>query len=272
MRALVLLMMLLALPAQAMRLVALSPHSVEMLFELGAGEEILATVDYADYPEAAKAIPRIGRYDHMNLERLLELQPELVVISFEDTSAPIIERLQTLGIPMFDSSVTSVDEVADKLESLGMAIGREAQGQKSAEAFRTRLAQLRQQYSQGEPVKVFYQVWPEPLTTVSGGWMNGILADCGARNIFDDGTADYPQVAMEQVLIRMPELILKPQYHGNSNQEAVAWESWPEIPAVKQGHVIQIQGDLVHRTGPRVLDGMAMVCQLVDKVRRESAP
>ncbi|TKB50275.1 cobalamin-binding protein [Ferrimonas sediminicola] len=266
---LLMLLMLLAPSAEAMRLVVLSPHSVEMVYELGAGDEILATVDYADYPEAARAIPRIGRHDHLNLERLLELQPELVVLSFDDTSDAILARLNALGVPLFDTGVTSVDQVADRLQALGAAIGRPAQGQSSARQFRERLARLRQQYRHRTRVKVFYQVWPEPLTTVSGGWMNGILADCGADNIFADGVAAYPQVAMEQVLMRMPELIIKPFAHGGRNQQAVAWDSWPEIPAVKHGHLAQIDGDLLHRTGPRVLEGMARVCQLVEQVRQE---
>ncbi|SDJ77935.1 vitamin B12 transport system substrate-binding protein [Ferrimonas sediminum] len=251
------------------KLVALSPHSVEMLFAIGAGDRIEATVDYADYPEAAQAIPRIGRFDYLNMEALMLLQPDLVVLSIEDTSAPLIERLRSLGLPVFDTSVTRIDEIADRLEQLGQALGLEAEGHKQAGEFRLRLAQLRQQYRQQAPVKVFYQVWPEPLTTVSGGWMNGILADCGADNVFADGEADYPQVSMEQVLVRKPEIILKPEYHGNSNQEVVDWRVWPEIPAVANDQIVPIEGDLVHRTGPRVLEGMALVCRKIDTARRQ---
>ncbi|MGB6137319.1 MAG: cobalamin-binding protein, partial [Shewanella sp.] len=95
--------------------------------------------------------------------------------------------------------------------------------------------------------------------------------DCGATNVFANGVAAYPQVSMEQVLVRMPELILKPHYHGNSNQESIDWSQWHEIPAVSNQQIQFIKGDLVHRTGPRVLQGMAKVCELVDNVRLHRA-
>lgn len=231
-------------------IVALSPHSVEMLFEVGLGDKIAATVDYADYPEAAKEIRRIGHSDFIDMEALLLLKPDLVVLSFEDTSPALVEQLKRLNFPLFDTSVGMLDDIATRLAGLGEVAGNKALAQEKAQAFRTRLADLRQTYSGRTPVKVFYQIWPEPLTTVSGGWMNGILTDCGGENIFANGVAAYPQVSMEKVLIRSPELILKPHYHGNSNQEAIDWGQWPTLPATKNDQIRLIQGDLVHRAKP----------------------
>ncbi|WP_282109562.1 cobalamin-binding protein [Shewanella algicola] len=252
-------------------IVALSPHSVEMLYEIGLGDKIVATVDYADFPESAKSIKRIGHSDLIDMEALLLINPDLVVLSFEDTSQPLIEQLKKLNLPMFDTSVNKLDDIADRLEELGIATGNVSQGRQKAQAFNDTLSQLRQRYSAKSTVKVFYQIWPEPLTTVSGGWMNGLLSDCGATNVFANGVAAYPQVSMEQVLVRMPELILKPHYHGNSNQESINWTQWHEIPAVSHQQIKLIKGDLVHRTGPRVLQGMAKVCELVDAVRLQRA-
>lgn len=252
-------------------IVALSPHSVEMLYEIGLGNQIVATVDYADFPESAKRIKRIGHSDFIDMEALLLINPDLVVLSFEDTSQPLIEQLKKLNLPLFDTSVNKLDDIADRLEELGIATGNVSQGRQKAQAFKDTLHQLRERYSDKSTVKVFYQIWPEPLTTVSGGWMNGLLTDCGATNVFANGVAAYPQVSMEQVLVRMPELILKPHYHGNSNQESIDWSQWHEIPAVSNQQIQFIKGDLVHRTGPRVLQGMAKVCELVDAVRLQRA-
>ncbi len=252
-------------------IVALSPHSVEMLYEIGLGNQIVATVDYADFPESAKRIKRIGHSDFIDMEALLLINPDLVVLSFEDTSQPLIEQLKKLNLPLFDTSVNKLDDIADRLEELGIATGNVSQGRQKAQAFKDTLHQLRERYSDKSTVKVFYQIWPEPLTTVSGGWMNGLLTDCGATNVFANGVAAYPQVSMEQVLVRMPELILKPHYHGNSNQESIDWSQWHEIPAVSNQQIQFIKGDLVHRTGPRVLQGMAKVCELVDNVRLHRA-
>ncbi|AZG73295.1 cobalamin-binding protein [Shewanella livingstonensis] len=252
-------------------IVALSPHSVELLYEIGVGNKIIATVDYADFPEEAKNIKRIGHSDFIDMEALLVLNPDLVVLSFEDTSQPLIDQLNNLHLPLLDTSVSKLDDIADKLEELGAATGHFEVGKQKAQVFRHTLKQLRERYSHKTPVKVFYQIWPEPLTTVSGGWMNDLLTDCGAINIFANGVAAYPQVSMEQVLVRMPELILKPHYHGNSNQESIDWSMWNEIPAVANQQIQLIKGDLVHRTGPRVVKGMAKVCELVDAAREQRA-
>jgi vitamin B12 transport system substrate-binding protein len=252
-------------------IVALSPHSVEMLFEIGLGDKITATVDYADYPQAAKQIRRIGRSNFIDIEALLLLNPDLIVLSFEDTSTPLLEQLKQLNFPMFDTSVVKLDDIADRLQALGDVTGHSEVGLQKAQVFRAELAKLREQYQGRSPVKLFYQIWPEPLTTVSGGWMDGILSDCGGSNIFANGLAAYPQVSMEQVLVRMPELILKPLYHGNANQELMDWGTWHEIPAVRNQAIITMQGDLINRAGPRVLQGMEKVCQIIDNVRKMQA-
>ncbi|QIZ78815.1 cobalamin-binding protein [Ferrimonas lipolytica] len=252
-------------------IVALSPQSVEILFKVGAGEQIIGTVDYADYPQAAQLIPRLGRYDQLDMETLMLLQPQLLVFAQQDTSAEIRQQLETLGVPIIDTSVSTIDQVADQMALLGAKTGHSAQGAKVAAEFRQQLAQLRQQYQGKAPLSVFYQVWPEPLTTTSDGWMNQILTDCGGHNVFADAHSDYPQVSMEQVLVKSPQVILKPKYEGATNQERVSWTLWPELPAVANGQVITLDGDVVHRTGPRVVDGMKQICQVMDDARNAYA-
>lgn len=253
--------------AQGQRLIVLSPHAVEMLYEIGAGDNIIGTVDYADFPVAAKQIRRIGRHDYINYEAIMQLNPDRIVVSSSSTSAPIITRLEELGFTLVDSSVKQLDQIPSRLIELGAITGRELEAKESAARFSLTLADIKAQYQDLSPVDLFYQVWPAPLTTTSSSWMNEIFTSCGANNVFANTISEYPQVSLEQVLTTTPEIIIKPIHHGNSNQESVDWHKWPELPAVANKQIITIEGDLVHRTGPRVLQGMQQICEIVARAR-----
>ncbi len=250
------------------RLIVLSPHAVEMLYEIGAGDTIIGTVEYADYPIEAKQIRRIGRHDFIDYEALMLLQPDGIIVS-STTTESMKTRLRDLGFNLIDASVKELKQIPQRLIELGELTGQNVQAEKSAIAFNNQLLKLKQTYQAKVPVNLFYQVWPTPLTTTASPWMNEIFSGCGANNVFANSVSEYPQVSIEQVLYKTPEVIIKPIYHGSGNQEAVNWTKWPEIPAVANDLIVTIEGDLVHRTGPRVLQGMQLVCEIVDRVREQ---
>lgn len=251
------------------RLIVLAPHAVEMLFEIGAGDSIIGTVEYADYPNEANQIRRIGRYDFIDYEAVMLLQPDAIIVNSNTTSAPMQARLKELGFTLIDSSVSKLKQIPQRLLEFGDLTGHSAQAKASAEKFNHTLKELKQTYQGEARIDLFYQVWPTPLTTTASSWMNEIFTGCGANNVFANSVSEYPQVSLEQVLSSTPEVIIKPVYHGNSNQEAINWVEWPEIPAVANEQIITIEGDLVHRTGPRVLKGMLQVCEKVAQARAQ---
>lgn len=251
------------------RLVVLSPHAVEMLYEIGAGDNIIGTVDYADYPAAANNIRRIGRHDFIDYEALMLLQPDAIIVSSTTTEA-MKSRLDELGFTLVDASVKQLMQIPQRLTELGELTHHQAQAQQSASEFSRQLVALKQTYQAKSPVNLFYQIWPTPLTTTASPWMNEIFRGCGANNVFANSVSEYPQVSLEQVLYKTPQVIIKPVYHGNGDQEAVNWNKWPEIPAVANDLIVTIEGDLVHRTGPRVLQGMQLICEIVDRVRSQT--
>ncbi|ABV36770.1 periplasmic binding protein [Shewanella sediminis HAW-EB3] len=251
------------------RLIVLAPHAVEMIFEIGAGDTIIGTVEYADYPNEANQIRRIGRYDFIDYEAVMLLQPDAIIVNTSTTSAPMQTRLKELGFTLIDSSVSELKQIPQRLLELGDITGQQQEAKRSAEKFESTLAGIKSQYQDLARIDLFYQVWPAPLTTTASSWMNEIFVGCGANNVFADSVSEYPQVSLEQVLSSTPEMIIKPIYHGNSNQEAINWVEWPEIPAVANEQIITIEGDLVHRTGPRVLKGMQQVCEKVAQARAQ---
>ncbi|MBR9727949.1 cobalamin-binding protein [Shewanella intestini] len=251
------------------KLVVLSPPVVEMLYEIGAGDNIVGTVNYADYPEAANHIPRIGHHNYINYEALMLLQPDAIIVNSTSTAAPMLARLKELGFTLIDASVNKLEQIPARMRELGKLTGHNTQAKASADKFSATLVHLRQTYQDLPKIDLFYQVWPNPLTTASSNWMNEIFSGCGANNVFANNISDYPQVSLEQVIATYPDIIIRPDHHGTQVQNAVNWLDWPEIPAVANGQIYPIKGDIVHRTGPRVLQGMLKICQQVAQARAQ---
>ncbi|WP_299491296.1 cobalamin-binding protein [uncultured Shewanella sp.] len=252
------------LPAK--RIVALSPHAVEMLFAIGAGKLIVGTSDSSDYPEAAKAIPRVGGYYGFQIEKIIELNPDLIVTWQGESNQEGLARLRELGFHLVNSDPKTLLDVADDLERLGALTGHELQANKRAADYRQALSQIKQQNSAKKDIKVFYQLWSTPLMTVAkNSWIQQIITVCHGKNIFYDAKNEYPQVSEESVLLKAPEVILQSQDEGNVL--GVDWSRWPEIPAVKHHHIYQLNADLLHRPSPRTLLGIKALCDTLDDAR-----
>ncbi len=254
------------LAAPATRIIALSPHSVEMLYAIGAGENIIATADYADYPEAAKAIPRIGGDYGVQIERVLTLNPDLIVLWDSGNRAEDINQLKNLGFNLYISSPKHLEDVASELEQLGKLTGHEQQAQQLAGDYRAELASLKKANAAKAAPRVFYQLWSTPLMTISkDSWVQQIIEVCHGQNVFFDAASDYPQVSLENVLLTLPEVIL--QTNEEAYVKGLDWQSWNDIPAVKNHHIYQLNADLLHRASPRALLGVRSLCDVLDRAR-----
>ncbi len=251
----------------AQRIIALSPHSVELLYSIGAGDRIVGTTQFADYPESANDIPRIGGYNAINIERVLELKPDLIVVWASGNPSADLQQMKKLGLPTYESNPKKVDQIAHELIQLGKLTGLEENAKKVASDFLAQLNAARSQHANKAKVRFFYQLWPKPLRGIGpGSWINEIMTICGGENILHSGFSDYPEINVETVLLAKPEVILWPDHHGRET-EKVHWEHWPEIPAVKNGHIYELEGDHMHRFTVRILQGMNAVCDVFEKAR-----
>ena len=216
-------------PAQ--RIVALSPHSVELLFELGAGERIVATTNFADYPEAARSIPQVGGYNGLSIESILALRPDLIIAWEGGNPDGDLAQLERLGLKVYRSQTKKVEDIAVEIKTLGQLTGLESVANEKAAIFLREWRDLKVRSAGKKSVRFFYQLWDEPLRTIgAGSWINEIPLVCGGENVFDDKRMEYPQVSIEQVLKALPEVIIVPTQHGTGKGRASLWEDWQEIP------------------------------------------
>jgi len=254
--------------AAELRIVALAPHIVEMLFDIGAGDNIVGTVVYADYPAAALNIPRIGGYHGIQIEKVLALKPDLVIVWQSGNKASDIEQMEKMGLNIIYSQPHNIEDVASELRRLGKLTGHEIQAEAVANRYLQRLEKLRQQHTNIEPMKVFYQLWPEPMRTINKETLiNQLIEVCQGQNVFADNPTPYPQIGIENVIVAQPELIILPDEKSNKEQPIIDWHKWPEIPAAKHNRFIRVNADLMHRFSTRMLDGIEDMCKKIDAFR-----
>ena len=254
----------------AQRIIALSPHSVELLYALDVGDRIVGTTEFSDYPEAAKSIERIGGYHGIQTERIVELKPDLIVAWEGGNRSEDLGQLESLKLPVYRSETKRLRQISDEIKALGILTGTRKKADQLIESFHHDLENLTVQH-QGKPkVSFFYQLWSAPIRTISkGSWINEMLEICGGENIINDPNLDYPQISLETVLLNEPQAIIIPSSHGHDNGElsGLKWNDWPEIPAVKNDHIYRINGDILHRFSLRVVEATKILCKTFDGVR-----
>ncbi len=249
----------------ARRIVSLAPNVTELLFEAGAGGRVVGASAWSDHPAAARSVPRIGDAFRFDYERILALQPDLVVAWESGTPTAAIAWLRRLGARVVVLQVGSLDDVATALETLGGLAGTQAPAGRAAAEFRAGLQRLRADYRGRSALRVFIQVDDQPLFTVTGRHLiSEIVTLCGGENAFEGLPGLAPAVGLEAVIARDPQAIL---YTGFGTDPAGAWRRYGGITAVRHGNVFRIPSDEIARATPRILGGARRICESLDRAR-----
>lgn len=250
------LLLALSAPAWAAeRVVSLAPSLSEIVVELGAADLLVGVLDGGERPEALVNVPSVGKYGQLSMERLLSLKPDLILLWPGSVGPAQREQLQRLNIPVFVAEPHSLEQLTTQVQTIAEQLGRAEAGRQLAVQLRQRLAELRQRYQRAEPLRVFYQVWDQPLYTVGGGQIiSDALNVCGARNVFDDLKLPAPQVSIESVLQRDPEMILV----GDPAQ-LQAWKVWPAMA----GRVRVVPDKGLERPSGQMLEAVGRLCEVI---------
>ena len=254
--------------SEAQRIISLAPHITELLFSVGAGDQIVGTVGYSDYPIQANEIPRIGSHNKFNYEAILALSPTLVIGWDSGNGDDSLTRLKQLGLTVYHFESHSLEDVAASLHILGDLTGNVEQGDLQASLFRERLNTIRLRYANEKPVSVYYQLWNEPQMTVNDKHLiSDVIRLCGGKNIFADAVPLVPKVGIESIVRRAPEVIIAAGMSEEPPEWLDDWREWSSIPAVERNNLNYVHSDLLHRHSPRILDGADQVCEILNAAR-----
>ena len=258
----------LTLPGPAQRAVALSPHLTELVFAAGAGPRLVGVMRFSDFPPEAAALPVIGDAFAINLEAVAALKPDLLLLWRSGINPRQQQRLPALGLPIYSNEISSVEGIVDTLRRLGRLFGTEASANAAAAATESRWAALRGRYAHRPPIRVFYQLWNEPLMTVNRGHLiDQAITACGGINVFAGQPNLTPTVSWEAAVAANPQVVLT-----GSGPEAPArlegWQRFKRVAAVQNGLVIALAGHRLARMTPAFVDGAQALCDTIDRARR----
>ncbi len=251
-----------AIKAPARRIAALAPHLTDIVVALGATNLLVATDPHSDAAQLAGSIARIASYPAIDPERLVALQPDLVLVWAEGLSVATLSRLEALGLRVFVSRPLTLDDVASSVERIGALVGAVPHAGSIASQFRERLVSLTERYARTPAVPVFVQIWETPLITLgSRSVMSDSLIRCGVRNVFAAPDAGSQRVSLESVLAAAPQLVI-------STVAGATDVRWRQLGVVgdspRAARFISVVDPALERPSPRVLDAVARLCGAID--------
>jgi iron complex transport system substrate-binding protein len=244
----------LRLPAPARRIVSLVPSVTETLIAIGAGDRLVARTDY-DRGPGLDTLPSLGGGLDPSLEALVALRPDLVVGWDASGANPLRQRLAALGIPFFPVRLTDTTDVFRAFGALGALTGRAAAADSVAAEVRAEIRAVRASVAGRPPRSVFFLVSDDPpMTAGPRTFIVQLIHAAGGRSVFDDAPGDWPQVSLEELVRRQPDVVLLPAWEGSGDRARAlaARPGWRELSAAREGRIRTLPADEVNRPGPGI--------------------
>jgi iron complex transport system substrate-binding protein len=255
----------LVLPAPPARVISLVPSVTEILFTIGAQDRLVGVTDFCDYPAEARRKPSVGGMLAPSLEGMVALKPDLVVATTAGNRHETFDQLARLKIPVFVVNPITVADVLDLLSRLGRLTDRGDAADRAVAALRERIQAVAARVATRPRPRVLYVLWPDPLIVPArGALVSELITLAGGDSVTADGGSGYPRYSMEAALARNPEVIILAS-HGSEKSPLVRakWERFTQVPAISAGRLHTIDGNLMHRYGPRMVDGLEALARLV---------
>ena len=257
-------------------IVTLSPAAAEILYAIGAGDQIAAVSQFTDYPPEAADKPIVGGFDGktLSIETILSYEPDLVYLS-EGMHNFLIEPLDSYGIKWYLSNATSITAIEKEIMDMGELTGHQDEAaqvvaqmaEKLSKAYVPAAAPTEDDEVEAldSTIKVYYEVWNAPFMSVgSTSFIHDVIINAGGKNIFDDLTDSYPMVSEETIIARAPDVILIPMNNGVSVEDVKSRAGWDSIPAVANDRVYIIDDNVYSRPAPRIADVVLDLSELLN--------
>jgi len=252
------------------RIVALAPHIVENVFTAGAGDKLVGVVTYSDFPEAATKLPIVGGYAKTNLEKILELKPDLVIAWESGNSDASVARIQELGLTVYVDQPDKLKDVAKSIRDIGLLAGTSVVADMAASKYSEKIDNILSMKLDQNPVSTFYQVWNNPIRTINGKHIiSNAIALCGGVNIYANESAIAPIINIESVLERNPEVILASGMSDSKPEWLEEWKDWPALQAVTLDNLYFVDPDHIQRHTVRILEGIETICAQLQEAREK---
>ncbi len=241
-------------------IVSLAPNITEILFALGMGEKIVGVTDYCDYPSEVETKPKIGGFTNTNLEKIVSLNPDLIIGTADGNPRHVVEKLDELGFTVYVTCPRTIGEVVEDIRKIALITRVEEEGERIAADFNKRLKNVEKKSGifRNIPPKVFIQLGMNPLVSASRGtFAHSLVETAGGKNILADSVIKYPLVNKEKIIIERPDIIVKVFMEKKCAGQEDIWTRLDDgIPAAAHDRIYSLNPDIILRPGPRLIDGL----------------
>ncbi|OGO02116.1 MAG: hypothetical protein A2Y59_04655 [Chloroflexi bacterium RBG_13_52_14] len=249
------------------RIVSHVPSITETLYALDLGDKIVGVSDYCDYPEEAKTKPKVGGYYTPNIEVIVSLNPDLVLT---DGYADDILNLESLGIQFAVIQPNTIDDILKDIELLGNITGERKKASELIEDMENRVNNVVDTVSDAPRPRVFYVFdatdTTKPWTAGPGSFADALIQMAGGENVAAQAQGPWIQLNIEELVNSDPEIIIVDSMMGTaviSPDEIKELPGWKDTTAVKNNNIFIVNGDLVNRSGPRIVQGLEQIARII---------
>ena len=243
------------------RIVSLAPSHTEILYSLGLGDKIVGVTSFCDYPEEAKEKDKIGNFEGVNIEKIIELEPDLVV-QYGKGNKEVNNKIKEAGISIVSYEPESIDEVIDTINEIGKITGKEDEAKKVTEDMKSKKEEVLNKVKNVEKVKVFYEIWHDPLNAAGpGSFMDELINLSGGENIAKDAKGGYSEFNEEELIERNPDVYLAAEDPEKTVESIKSRAGYDAMNAVKNNRVYLLEPNIVSRPGPRIVEALELVAK-----------
>ena len=247
------------------RIVSLAPSITETLFALSLDSSIVGVTDYCDVPEAAKVKPKVGGMLNPNIERIVELNPDLVLMSASGNMQTDYQKLTSLGIPVFVSNPRTIDGVLKSIRDIGELTQHRAMAETLAAELRNRRSKIMEELRTKPSQKVLLLLSLNPLIAAGKGtFLDELITAARGENIARGAGTSYPVLSREEIFHSKPDVIIATSDIVKARDAiAAAYPEWRELPAIQNKRIAIVDASLVSRPGPRIVEGLEVVARMI---------
>jgi iron complex transport system substrate-binding protein len=255
------------------RIITLAPHLSELVDAAGGSDRLVSVSAFSNLPESVKQLPITSDARSIDLEKMKSLRPDLIIYWRGGTSESQIQSIKKTfnkDVQFISVQPKKLSDIAADIETIGKALGTESVAKKNADALRLKIAALNTQQKNisERKVRVFYQVWAQPLMTLNQDHIIGdIIQRCDGEQLFANEKVLVPTVSREAVIKANPEIIFTAVDSTKMNTDWSMWSSFTQLAATKNKAFIDLDGDIISRPSPRIMQGAQKICAEINKAR-----
>jgi len=263
------------IPDTPMRIVSLAPSITEIIFALEQGHRLRGVTRFSDYPTSAQALPKVGSYVQLDLERIVSLRPDLCIAVKDGNPKAVVARLESLGIPVFAVDPRDLNAVLETIATLGGLLD----AQNAADALvldlekRIQAVVQRRERPSRRPT-VFFQIGLSPIVSVgTDTFIHELIVLAGGVNLAA-GPVPYPRFSREEVVAMAPDLIIITSMAREGIFETIRseWQRWKNMPAASNDGIVLVDSNLFDRASPRLVDGLERLADIIHDPHRQVRP